>query len=66
MKTFFSELLPELPYRPPYTDQYVVDELVTPLLYKADRAKATKAYGSITESEAIQLLSVGDSVFVKT
>jgi len=65
MRTFFRELLPELPYRPLYTNQYVVDELVTLLLYKSDRKKATKAYESITESEVIQLLSVDDSVFEK-
>ncbi|XGI83672.1 type II toxin-antitoxin system VapC family toxin [Halorutilales archaeon Cl-col2-1] len=60
---FFKEMLPDLPYRPLYTNQYVVDELVTLLLYKADREKAEKAYESITQSEAIQLLSVDDSVF---
>jgi predicted nucleic acid-binding protein len=63
VKTFFRELLPELPYRPLYTNRYVVDELVTLLLYKSDREKATKAYESITESEVIQLLSVDDAVF---
>ena len=65
VKTFFKELLSELPYRPLYTNQYVVDELVTLLLYKADRGKATEAYEAITESEVIQLLSVDDAVFKK-
>jgi predicted nucleic acid-binding protein len=60
---FFNEILPEVPYRPLYTNQYVVDELVTLLLYKADREKAETAYNSIIRSEAIQILSVDDSVF---
>ncbi|MFB6283007.1 MAG: type II toxin-antitoxin system VapC family toxin [Halobacteria archaeon] len=63
---FFKKILPELPYRPLYTNQYVVDELATLLLYKADRKKAEKAYKAITESETIQLLSVDDSIFEKT
>ena len=63
INTFFREMLPELPYRPLYTNQYVVDELVTLLLYKADREKAERAYESVTQSEVIQLLSVDDSVF---
>lgn len=63
VNAFFREMLPELPYRPLYTNQYVVDELVTLLLYKADREKAEVAYESITESEVIQILSVDDSVF---
>jgi predicted nucleic acid-binding protein len=63
VNTFFRESLPELPYRPLYTNQYVVDELVTLLLYKADREKAEKAYESITQSEVINLLSVDDPVF---
>jgi predicted nucleic acid-binding protein len=63
INTFFREMLPELPYRPLYTNQYVVDELVTLLLYKADHEKAERAYGSVTQSEVIQLLSVDDSVF---
>ena len=62
---FFKELLPELPYRPLYTNHYVVDELVTLLLYKADRERAVEAYESITESEVIRLLHVDEAVFEK-
>jgi predicted nucleic acid-binding protein len=62
---FFKELLSELPYRPLYTNHYVVDELVTLLLYKADRERAVEAYESITESEVIQLLPVDETVFNK-
>jgi predicted nucleic acid-binding protein len=63
VNTFFKEMLPELPYRPLYTNQYVVNELATLLLYKADREKAEKVYESVTQSEVIRLLSVDDSVF---
>lgn len=62
---FFREFLPELPYRPLYTNHYVVDELTTLLLYKADRERAVEAYESITESEVIRLLPVDEAVFEK-
>jgi len=63
---FFREVLPELPYRPLYTNQYVVDELVTLLLCKSDRDTAVKAYESITESDFITVLSVEDETFRET
>lgn len=48
---------------PLYMNQYVVDEVVTLLLYNADREKAENAYEFITESEVVQLLSVDDPIF---
>ncbi|MDZ7689527.1 MAG: PIN domain-containing protein [Halobacteriales archaeon] len=60
---FLRGRIVELGYRPLYTNRYVVDELVTLLLYKTGRETAVKAYDAVMESETVRLLDVSDEVF---
>ncbi|WP_231190303.1 PIN domain-containing protein [Haladaptatus sp. DYF46] len=61
--TQFMQALPELPYRPLLTNQYVVDELITLLDSHVNHATATRAFETLRDSEAIQILSVSDDLF---
>lgn len=53
----------ELAYQPLYTNQYVLDEMVTLLLSRATPRTAADALDAVEESVAIQVLSVGDDEF---
>lgn len=63
---FLQGRIAELGYRPLYTNRYVVDELVTLLLYKTGRDEAVNAYDRIVESDVVRLLAVDDETFERT
>ncbi|MEM4781564.1 MAG: PIN domain-containing protein [Halalkalicoccus sp.] len=56
----------ELPYRPLFTNQYVVDELVALLLADSSHETAARAVEAIRDSKAIAVLSVTDEVFERS
>ncbi len=61
--TQFMQALPDLPYRPLLTNQYVVDELITLLDSHVNHATATRAFETLRDSEAIHSLDVSDDLF---
>lgn len=61
---FFGALADDgFAYQPLYTNQYVLDEVVTLLLSRATPRAAADALDAVEESVAIQVLSVGDDEF---
>lgn len=52
-----------LAYRPLFTNQFVLDELVSLLLAHADHRTAVEALAALRESMATTVLSVTDGVF---
>lgn len=53
----------QLAYRPLFTNQYVLDELVSLLLAHAGHATAAEALAALRDSMATTVLSVPDDVF---
>ncbi|WP_255192954.1 type II toxin-antitoxin system VapC family toxin [Natronobeatus ordinarius] len=63
-KAFFDRIVTgSTPYRPLYTNTYVVDELVTLLQSKATPSIAWEAFERIVESGAIELVYENESRF---
>lgn len=63
-RAFFQDIVRgNVPYRPLYTNTYVVDELVTLLQSKATPALAREAYNRIVDSETIELIFETESRF---
>lgn len=63
-RTFFQRVVGgDIPYRPLYTNTYVIDELVTLLQSKATPALAREAYDRLVDSENIELCHETESRF---
>ena len=63
-RAFFRDVVRgTTPYRPLYTNTYVVDELVTLLQSKATPELAREAYGRLVDSETIELVYETESRF---
>jgi predicted nucleic acid-binding protein len=56
----------EIPYRPLYTSTYVVDELVTLLLWKGTTDYATSAMARTLDSESIDVIRESEAAFEAT
>lgn len=63
-RAFFRSVVDgSIPYRPLYTNTYVVDELVTLLQSKATPAIAREAFERLTASDTVELIYESESQF---